>query len=113
MFRINLSQKVVKDLKLLKRKFKKIDDDIDELFLKLSQEVMIGNRLQEFGGLEIYKARVRNSSSSSGKSGGFRVIYYLKKSNNEIWVITIYSKETKTEIFKQEILKILQTENLI
>ena len=36
---------------------------------------------------------VRGSAvSSKGKSGGVRVIYYFKKQDDEIWLLTIYSK---------------------
>jgi hypothetical protein len=30
--------------------------------------------------------------SGKGKSGGVRVIYYFKKQDDEIWLLTIYSK---------------------
>lgn len=73
MFSIILARKAVKDLKFLKKKFHKIEDDLGKLFSTLSQEKIIGDRIQNLKGLEIYKARIRNSSSNSGSSGGFRV----------------------------------------
>ncbi len=36
--------------------------------------------------------KVRWAMSGKGKSGGVRVIYYFKKQDNEIWLLTIYSK---------------------
>src|ERR1043165_10195273 len=30
--------------------------------------------------------------AGKGKSGGIRVIYYFKKQDDEIWLLTIYSK---------------------
>ena len=30
--------------------------------------------------------------TGSGKQGGVRVIYYFKKREDEIWLLTIYSK---------------------
>ncbi len=111
MLKINLSRKIRKDLKNLKRKFRNINKDLDDLFFKLSQGFITGNKLQEFKNMEIYKARVKNSSGAVGKSGGFRVIYYLKRSDEEILVLTIYSKSIKTNIPKQEILEILKQEN--
>lgn len=36
--------------------------------------------------------KVRWAMSGSGKSGGVRVIYYFKKQDDEIWLLTIYSK---------------------
>jgi mRNA-degrading endonuclease RelE of RelBE toxin-antitoxin system len=40
--------------------------------------------------------KLRWAMSGTGKRGGVRVIYYFKKQDNEIWLLTIYSKsETK------------------
>jgi mRNA-degrading endonuclease RelE of RelBE toxin-antitoxin system len=36
--------------------------------------------------------KVRWAISGRGKSGGVRVIYYFKKQDDEIWLLTIYSK---------------------
>jgi len=36
--------------------------------------------------------KVRWAMSGKGKSGGVRVIYYFKKQDVEIWLLTIYSK---------------------
>jgi mRNA-degrading endonuclease RelE of RelBE toxin-antitoxin system len=36
--------------------------------------------------------KVRWAVSGRGKSGGARVIYYFKKQDDEIWLLTIYSK---------------------
>ncbi|MEW5939388.1 MAG: type II toxin-antitoxin system RelE/ParE family toxin, partial [Chloroflexota bacterium] len=36
--------------------------------------------------------KVRWKMSGRGKSGGVRVIYYFKKQDDEIWLLTIYSK---------------------
>ena len=36
--------------------------------------------------------KVRWAMSGRGKSGGLRVIYYFKKQDDEIWLLTIYSK---------------------
>lgn len=36
--------------------------------------------------------KVRWRMAGKGKSGGVRVIYYFKKQDDEIWLLTIYSK---------------------
>ena len=36
--------------------------------------------------------KVRQAMAGKGKSGGVRVIYYFKKQDDEIWLLTIYSK---------------------
>ncbi len=36
--------------------------------------------------------KLRWGMAGSGKQGGVRVIYYFKKREDEIWLLTIYSK---------------------
>lgn len=36
--------------------------------------------------------KIRWAIAGKGKSGGVRVIYYFKKQDDEIWLLTIYSK---------------------
>jgi mRNA-degrading endonuclease RelE of RelBE toxin-antitoxin system len=36
--------------------------------------------------------KARWAISGKGKSGGVRVIYYFKRQDDEIWLLTIYSK---------------------
>ena len=42
--------------------------------------------------------KVRWAPEGKGKSGGVRVIYYWKKSDYEIWMLTIYSKSEQATI---------------
>ena len=42
--------------------------------------------------------KLRWGASGKGKSGGVRVIYYFKKQGNEIWLLTIYSKNETVNI---------------
>ena len=36
--------------------------------------------------------KLRWAMAGKGKSGGVRIIYYFKKQDDEIWFLTIYSK---------------------
>jgi len=36
--------------------------------------------------------KIRWAMSGKGKSGGVRIIYYFKRQDDEIWFLTIYSK---------------------
>jgi len=42
--------------------------------------------------------KIRWSTSGKGKSGGIRVIYYWKVSNDEIWLLTVYAKNEQETI---------------
>jgi hypothetical protein len=47
-----------------------------------------GDLIPQSGGLR----KIRVAMKNRGKSGGARVIYYFKKSQSEIWWLTIYTK---------------------
>lgn len=48
-------------------------------------------------GCTLYKVRAANSDSQRGKSGGYRVIYYLKTDTRRI-LVTIYAKSDQEDI---------------
>jgi len=53
-----------------------------------------GDLVRGSGGIR----KIRWSSEGKGKRGRIRIMYYLKKSDNEIWLLTIYSKNEKATI---------------
>jgi len=42
--------------------------------------------------------KIRWRMAGKGKSGGVRAIYYFKKQDDEIWLLTIYSKSEEENI---------------
>jgi len=42
--------------------------------------------------------KIRWAIAGRGKSGGVRVIYYFKRQDDEIWLLTIYSKNEVANI---------------
>ena len=55
----------------------------------------------EAGGLVLGSGGVRKvrwAPAGKGKRGGIRIMYYWKKSDNEIWLLTLYSKSEKSTI---------------
>jgi len=67
-----------------------------------------GDLIPGLSGLQIFKIRQRNSSTNTGKTGGFRIIYYQIREDDIIIMLTIYSKTEKGDILKSEILEILK-----
>jgi hypothetical protein len=47
-----------------------------------------GRLIPKSGGLR----KIRLAASGRGKRGGARLIYYFKKTESEIWLLTIYAK---------------------
>lgn len=52
--------------------------------------------------------KLRWNIKGRGKRGGIRVIYYWKNSENEIWMLTVYSKNEKENIPSHILKKIAQ-----
>ena len=52
--------------------------------------------------------KIRWAPKGKGKSGGVRIMYYFKKSDDEIWLLTIYSKSEKAAIPGHILKKIAQ-----
>ncbi|HIF52096.1 MAG TPA: transcriptional regulator [Thiotrichaceae bacterium] len=70
------------------------DDEYQGLQAYLMQKPDAGDLVRGSGGVR----KVRWAQDGKGKSGGVRVIYYWKKPNQEIWMLTIYSKSERSTI---------------
>ena len=92
-YEVNVVDEFKKDVKKLFKKYKSIKGDILELIEVLEEDYSVGIHL----GNDLYKIRVKNSDVG-GKSGGYRVIYYTKLSNNSVYLLSIYSKTQKENI---------------
>ncbi len=93
-----------KDVKKLYKKNKKLPQDLKTLNHILSENPKVGIELSS----KLYKMRLENSSSKSGKSGGFRVIYYYIDEDENIYLLKIYSKTEIANIKEETLIKILE-----
>jgi mRNA-degrading endonuclease RelE of RelBE toxin-antitoxin system len=64
------------------------DDEYLGLQAYLLQYPESGNVIPGSGGVR----KLRWAIPGKGKSGGIRIIYYYKRHEDEIWLLTIYSK---------------------
>ena len=95
-------------LKKLAKKYKKIKTDLQDLTKELKENPEAGIALHH----SCYKIRVANSSIPTGKSGGFRVIYYFLDTHQNIYLMSIYSKTQKDTISESELVEILKLNGL-
>jgi mRNA-degrading endonuclease RelE of RelBE toxin-antitoxin system len=102
--KINKTQKFNKSVKKLYKKYKNLIQDLINLEEQLqnpTNAIFLGNGL--------YKIRLNNSSNNKGKGSGFRVIYFFKTSDNEIYLIDIYTKNQLENINKNILLDTIKT----
>ncbi len=96
------------NFKKLQKKYKNIKNDFKTLTLELQDNPKAGIALHN----NCYKIRVANSSIPTGKSGGFRTIYYFVDTYNTVYLLAIYAKTQKETISENEIIDILKANNL-
>jgi len=85
------------------------------LFIKLSKDILSPEEMNEFqediaanpdkgtvikGGKGLRKIRI--AISGKGKSGGARIIYYLKKSDSVVLLLYIYKKNKQADLTKKQ-----------
>ena len=96
-----------KETERLGRKYPAVFDEIEGLISQIESDIRPGSRVAGVGAT-VYKARLPNPSSRRGKSGGFRLIYYVQQPDT-VFLITIYSKTEKDDISATAIRRILNS----
>jgi mRNA-degrading endonuclease RelE of RelBE toxin-antitoxin system len=104
--KVDVPAPFLKALKNLARKYPAVLKEFEALTTQLKNDERPGDQVPGVG-YTVYKVRLKNPSASKGKSGGFRVIYYLRLVNTII-LLVIYSKSDQTDISPDEIRRILE-----
>lgn len=97
-------EQFTKDVKKLYKKYKQLPNDLIQLSKTLNQNPKAGIEL----GANCYKLRLANSSIPTGKSGGFRVVYYYYDGENNLYLLTMFSKRDMENISDEAILELLK-----
>ena len=91
---VKASPKIKRKIKPLLKKYHTLKESIENLADELIQNPYAG----ESYGNNIYKIRLADKSKGRGKSGGFRVLYYLAIKQEETIAITLMTIFNKSEI---------------
>ncbi len=102
---VSFTPEFKRNLRALSRKFRHIREDIDPIINQLQGGQLPGDQVTGTG-YTIFKLRVSNRDVQKGKSGGYRLIYYLQ-TKSEIILITIYSKAEQADISASQIRRIV------
>lgn len=99
-FKVIATEPFARKFKRLAKKHKSIKDDILPLIELLAddpinQEVALGN--------DCYKIRLAISSKGRGKSGGARVIIYVRVTKETVYLMDIYDKSEQATISDKEL----------
>lgn len=86
-------------LKRLAKKYKSLVVDLRTLFDELSENPTLGTPI----GKNCYKIRLAITSKGKGKSGGARLITYVRIVKKTVYLMDIYDKSEQTTISDNEL----------
>ncbi|TVQ81891.1 MAG: hypothetical protein EA358_00205 [Flavobacteriales bacterium] len=93
-----------KQAKRLAKKYPSLKKDLAGLIEKLTDEPEQGTAL----GNSFYKIRLAIASKGKGRSGGARVITYIKVAHNTVYLTSIFDKSEKSTITDKELEQIFK-----
>jgi mRNA-degrading endonuclease RelE of RelBE toxin-antitoxin system len=102
---VTFSDRFKRDVRRLGKRDRRLRLDLQPLIEQLESGEVLGDQIPGID-YTVFKVRVKNSSALKGKSGGYRVIYYLKI-HEQILLVTMYSKSEQSDINAAEIREIL------
>ena len=106
LIQVEVSPIFKRNLRTLVKKYRSIRNDIQPIIEQLERGELPGDQIPEIGYV-VFKLRVRNSDIQKGKSGGYRLIYYIKTAT-AIILLTIYAKSEQVDIAADDIRSIIR-----
>jgi mRNA-degrading endonuclease RelE of RelBE toxin-antitoxin system len=104
MFSVILTRDFEREAKSLLKKYASLKQELTELGDELSENPTLGISL----GKDCYKIKLGIKSKGKGKSGGARVITYIVTENKEVFLLTIYDKQIKSNLTTKELDQLLK-----
>ncbi|TVP52015.1 MAG: hypothetical protein EA341_03880 [Mongoliibacter sp.] len=108
-FNIELTDHFKKEAKKLSKKYRSLKEDLKALGDKLGENPKSGTPM----GHEVYKIRLAIASKGKGKSGGARVITFVKIVDEVVYLVSIYDKKQLDNLTKEQILELLKKVSLL
>ncbi len=102
-YKIELSANFKKEAKRLTKKYPSLKTELAELFIELEENPTTGTPL----GNDIYKIRLAIASKNKGKSGGARVLSFVKVTQTTVLLFSIYSKGEVDNLTDKEIKELI------
>jgi len=94
-----------RNLRQLAKKYRHIKSDLQPILDQLISGSKPGDPIPRVR-YKVFKVRAKNSDASKGKSGGYRLIYYVKNAT-EVILVTVYSKTEQADVSPKDIRQII------
>jgi len=105
-YRVVYATSFKRSIKRLEKRFRHIRDDVHVALQELLQNPTIAPIIP--GGSGTRKYRLRNTDLQKGKSGGYRLIYYLENQPAPIiFLLLIYAKSDQADVTCYELKQLL------
>jgi mRNA-degrading endonuclease RelE of RelBE toxin-antitoxin system len=103
---IRFTPEFKRNLRALAKRYRHIRSDLEPILHQLQNGETPGDQIPGTG-YTLYKVRVRNSDARRGKSGGYRIIYYIQTPTSVV-LITLYSKSDQSDVSAEEVRQIIR-----
>jgi len=104
-YEVKITRNFEREAKPLLKKYASLKGELEKFGENLSKNPEIGAPL----GNNLYKIRLAIASKGKGKSGGARVITYLKNEHGNVYLLSIYDKGERDTLSDKEINDILNS----
>jgi hypothetical protein len=102
-FQLKLTPDFKRTFKRLAKKYRSLPSDMDGLMQQLKAQPQKGKTI----GHGCYKIRLVITSKGQGKSGGARVITYVRVVGETVFLLAIYDKSEQDSVSDQEVRALL------
>ena len=96
-----------RNLRQLVRRYRSIRQDVQPLLDDLQRGGQPGDRVRGTDAV-VFKVRLANRDAQRGKSGGYRVVYYVQ-TDERVILLTIYSKSDQGDVSAAALRQIIET----
>lgn len=108
-FEVELTDHFKKEAKKLSKKYRSLKAELETLGEELAENPTTGTPL----GHDVYKVRLAIASKGKGKSGGARVITFVKVIKEKVYLVSIYDKGQLENLTKEQIVELLKQVGLL
>jgi mRNA-degrading endonuclease RelE of RelBE toxin-antitoxin system len=111
-YEIHLCDSFKRAVKHLKRRYPNVTNDVSSAIRELQESPTKGDIVR--GAKGVRKVRVENSDLNKGKSGSYRLLYYLvDRPSKRIYLIILFAKNERENISSKEILDLMRNAGLL
>jgi mRNA-degrading endonuclease RelE of RelBE toxin-antitoxin system len=102
---ITFTPEFKRNLRQPSKKYHHIKTDLQPIINELTNAKKPGDQVPQVR-YEAFKVWAKHSDARKGKSGGYRLIYFVK-SQSEVVLVTVYSKTKQADITAEQIRQII------